>query len=46
MIDIAIINGAVLPMAGQPVINNGVVAITGNSQWEQHKTLIFLTPRK
>ena len=31
MIDIAIINGAVLPMAGRPVVNNGVVAITGNA---------------
>ena len=31
MIDIAIINGAVLPMAGHPVVNNGVVAITGNA---------------
>ena len=32
MIDIAIINGAVLPMAGRPVVNNGVVAITGNAK--------------
>ena len=31
MTDIAIINGTVLPMAGRPVINNGVVTITGNS---------------
>ena len=31
MIDIAIINGTVLPMAGQPLIGNGIVALTGNS---------------
>ncbi|MEY3640973.1 MAG: hypothetical protein RLZZ199_778, partial [Actinomycetota bacterium] len=29
--DIAIINGTVLPMGGQPDIESGVVTITGNS---------------
>jgi 5-methylthioadenosine/S-adenosylhomocysteine deaminase len=31
MTDIAIINGTVLPMAGKPVINNGVITMSGNA---------------